>query len=62
MWIVLAIVVGIAASKRRRSAVGWFCVAILISPVLALLLLIAFPMRRRVALYDDAALRRNIRR
>jgi hypothetical protein len=38
---VLAIAVGIWASKRGRSGVGWFLLSILISPLLAALLLVA---------------------
>ena len=45
VWIVLAIATGFAAKSRGRDGVGWFLLAILISPVLALILLIAFPSR-----------------
>lgn len=39
-WLALAVVVGFAASGRGRSGVGWFLIAILISPLLALILLL----------------------
>ena len=38
-WIAFAVVVGIWASKRGRSGVGWFFLALLISPLLAALFL-----------------------
>ena len=36
-------VVAAAASERGRSAVGWFFLALIITPVIGLLALIAFP-------------------
>jgi hypothetical protein len=45
VWFVLAIATGFAAQSRGRDGVGWFLLAILISPPLALILLIAFPSR-----------------
>ena len=45
VWFVLAIATGFAAQSRGRDGPGWFLLAILISPPLALILLIAFPSR-----------------
>lgn len=46
LWIVIAVVVGVAASHRRRSGFGWFLLALLISPLLgAVLLLLLGPSR-----------------
>lgn len=42
-WVVLAIVVAFVAPIRGRSGFGWFLVALLLSPVIALLLLIVLP-------------------
>ena len=42
-WIGLAIVVGVAANKRGRDRTGWSVLAIVISPLLAGLLLLALP-------------------
>lgn len=42
-WIGFAIVVGVAAGGRGRSGVGWFLLALLVSPLLAGLLLLALP-------------------
>jgi hypothetical protein len=46
VWLGLAIATGFAASYRGRSPAGWFFLAMVISPLLALILLIAFPPRR----------------
>lgn len=40
-WLILAVIVGIAASRRGRSGVGWFFLAAVVSPLLAGLLLFA---------------------
>jgi hypothetical protein len=48
-WLALAIMVGVAANARRRSGGGWFVLAMLVSPLIALLFLIAFPMRATAA-------------
>lgn len=42
-WVVFAVCVGIIASARGRSAVGWFFLSLLISPVLALILVMCLP-------------------
>src|SRR5947207_318976 len=43
-WILLSVVVGVAAaSHRNRSGVGWFFLALLISPLFAGLLVLALP-------------------
>lgn len=34
-WLVLAVCVGALASSRERSALGWFLLALVISPLLA---------------------------
>jgi hypothetical protein len=53
IWLGLAVVIGVAAGARGRSGFGWFLLAVLISPLLAGLLLIATPNKARVA--ADAA-------
>jgi hypothetical protein len=45
VWLVLVVATGFAAHARGRDAFGWALLALLISPFLALLLLIAFPSR-----------------
>ena len=42
-WVVFAIVVGIAASYRGRDGFGWFLLALLISPLVAVILLLLIP-------------------
>ncbi len=49
VWIVLAVCVGIAATSRGRSGAGWFVLACILSPVIALLLLIAMQPRNGVS-------------
>lgn len=44
-WIVFAVIVGVGANTRGRDPVGWVLLAIVISPVLAGLLLLALPRR-----------------
>lgn len=43
VWIFASAFVGWAASQRRRSAGAWFLCAILVSPLLAVLVLLAVP-------------------
>ena len=38
-WIVLAIVCGAAASTKKKSGLGWFFLALVISPLLTLVIL-----------------------
>jgi len=45
-WVVLAVIVGVAANTRGRSGLGWFLLALLISPVLAGLLVLALGRRQ----------------
>lgn len=66
-WIIFAIIVAVAASSRGRSGLGWFLIAVLLSPVLALILVLVLPNlaedERRQAearsLADSETLRRN---
>ena len=48
-WLVLAIIVGVAANTRGRSGFGWFLLAAIISPLIAGLLLLALPRISGVA-------------
>ncbi|WMT78865.1 zinc ribbon domain-containing protein [Bradyrhizobium sp. Ash2021] len=43
LWLGLAIIVGVAANSRGRNAFGWFVLAVVISPLLGGLLLLAMP-------------------
>lgn len=42
-WLGFAVVVAVAANTRGRNAFGWFCLAVIISPLLAGLLVLALP-------------------
>ena len=42
-WFILAIIVGIVAGSRGRLGIMWFLLALVISPLLALLLLVCLP-------------------
>ncbi|MEN9420197.1 MAG: hypothetical protein RI988_3818 [Pseudomonadota bacterium] len=47
LWIGLAVVVGVAATSRGRSGFGWFFLAVVISPLLAGLLVLALGRRNQ---------------
>lgn len=50
IWIIASIAVAYAAAQRGRSAVAWFLISALLSPVLGVLLLLACPaLERRAA-------------
>jgi hypothetical protein len=63
VWVVVSIIVGVAAGSRGRNGIGWFLVAMCLSPVLALLLLLAFPPLKadENLKINDAELRKNIK-
>jgi hypothetical protein len=44
IWIILAIVIGNAASARGRDGGGWFVLSIVLSPIIAGLLLLLLPV------------------
>jgi hypothetical protein len=66
IWVSVAFIIAAVAGQRGRSALAWFIASLLLSPILALLLLLAFPVRTRDAglsggpLGDDAVLMNNI--
>lgn len=70
IWLVLALVIGFAAGQRGRSGIGWFFLAVILSPLIAGLLVAVLPdlqvhgmladLHDRGAV-DDRALRRNVR-
>lgn len=60
-WIVFSIAVGIGASARGRSGIGWFLLSIALSPLLAGFLVLALPAQGKIStVSDDAELLRNI--
>jgi len=48
IWLIFAVIVGIGASGRGRSGFGWFLLAVVISPLLAVVLLFLLPPRKGV--------------
>src|SRR6185436_6926933 len=42
-WFLFAVVVGVIAGARGRSGIGWFILAVIISPLLALILVALLP-------------------
>ncbi len=56
IWLVLACVVAYLAEERGRSALGWLFAALIISPLLAVVLLMVLPRRSRQGDdYDESA-------
>lgn len=48
LWLIFAVVVGIGASSRGRNGFGWFVLAVIISPLLAVILLVLMPSLKNV--------------
>jgi hypothetical protein len=42
-WIILSFISGYFASTKHRSAIGWFLLSILVSPIITLILLAILP-------------------
>ncbi len=61
IWLALAIVIGVAAARRRRSGLGWLFLSLILSPLIAAILLAILPDRRyeevlnRLAAHNAAA-------
>ncbi len=45
LYILMVVCVAAIASCRRRSALGWFVLALILSPLIALIILILIPAR-----------------
>lgn len=45
-WFVFSVVVGVIASSRGRSGIGWTLLALLLSPLIIGLLVIVLPSKR----------------
>jgi hypothetical protein len=57
VWGAASILTGAVASSRHRNPVGWFIIAMVASPLLALLALIAMPPRETVPIREDTTYR-----
>lgn len=51
-WLGFSVIVGVAAGKRDRSSFGWFILALVISPLLAGLLVLALGDSRPAKQYQ----------
>jgi hypothetical protein len=57
VWLLFSGIVGVAAKARGRTGIGWFLISLIISPLFALILVLALPSvtlrgRMRVDIYD----------
>jgi uncharacterized membrane protein len=59
LWIVLCVIVGIAARGRGQGAFGWFFLSLFISPLIAAIFLLLF--QRDTSGVDDREIRRAIK-
>jgi hypothetical protein len=55
IWLVFAVLVGIAANARGRSGFGWFILAVIISPLIGILFVLAMPNLKHEALLKQMA-------
>jgi hypothetical protein len=46
IWLLLCVVVAVAAGSRGRNGLGWFLLAFILSPLIAGFLIIVLPSRR----------------
>jgi hypothetical protein len=61
-WLLFALVVAVAAESRGRFGLGWFFLAVLLSPLIGLILVLVLPNSRHERLIADiAANRDNVR-
>jgi hypothetical protein len=49
IWLILAVVLAIVADSRGRSALGFFLLSVLLSPVIALIVLLVGPNKKTEA-------------
>ena len=50
IWLVFAMLIGVAASHRGRSGVAWFFLATILSPLIAILILVKTDLARHPAI------------
>ena len=43
IWLALCFVIAYGASQRGRSAVGWFFISALLSPIIGIIILVCLP-------------------
>jgi hypothetical protein len=54
LWVVFAVVVGIAAGVRGRSGFGWFILSLLLSPLIGLILVLVLPNKAALRAVEAA--------
>jgi hypothetical protein len=54
-WLLLALVVAVAAGSRGRSGAGWFFLSVILSPLIGLILVLVLPNLRHERLIADTA-------
>jgi len=52
-WLVFSVVVGVAASSRGRSGIGWFLISAILSPLIGMVLVLVLPKRGAAAAAVD---------
>ncbi len=52
-WLVFSVVVAVAASSRGRSGFGWFLLSFILSPLLAIILVLVLPKIGQAAMATD---------
>jgi hypothetical protein len=55
IWVILAVVVAVAASSRGRSGLGWFLISCILSPLIGLILVLVLPNLRQEDLLKKLA-------
>lgn len=55
VWLVCSVIIGVIASSRGRSGVGWFLIAALLSPLIGLILVLVFQKKGEAAAAVDEA-------
>ncbi len=53
LWLVFAVVVGVAANGRGRTGIGWFLLAVVLSPLIAGVILAILPDLRTRELLEE---------
>ena len=51
-WVIVVFINAAAAGQRGRSALAWFFLSLLLSPILGLFLLLAFPSGRMMLVFQ----------
>jgi hypothetical protein len=67
IWLILSVIVGVAAERRGRSGMAWVFFSIFLSPLIAAIVLAMLPdyryqkAKQRLAAYDRAVAQGTLR-